>query len=107
MKKTFYKLVIVCAILTMTNCTFVLKAGADSLKYYPEVPMANNKPDFNVTDDILYHPGWPVTLDINSNRVWPGIVSPVVADLDNNGQKEIIITPDENELRQKNKCPTS
>lgn len=40
---------------------------------------------------IEYQGGWPVTLEGTVNT-WLGIVSPVIEDLDGNGEKELIVT---------------
>ncbi len=45
----------------------------------------------NQNGHIPYHKGWPVTL-WGSYNTWIGIISPVIADLDGDNDKELIVT---------------
>ena len=48
-------------------------------------------PGCNQNGPISYHKGWPVTL-WGSYNTWIGIISPVIADLDGDHDKELIVT---------------
>ena len=49
----------------------------------------SENPPFTVNNG--YHEGWPQII-IGTPHYWGGIISPVVADLDNDGSKELIVT---------------
>jgi hypothetical protein len=49
----------------------------------------SENPPFTVNNG--YHEGWPQII-IGTPNYWGGIISPVVADLDNDGSKELIVT---------------
>lgn len=70
-----------------------MKIVADPLNNgYIQPTVARSLENYSPTDDLPYHSGWPVTLNVNSNQIWPGVVSPVVDDLDGDGQKELVIS---------------
>lgn len=67
---------------------------ADSYNnYQPKLVLKEEFKPSGLTDEIAYHQGWPVDLPIRVglNVYWPGIVSPVVDDLNNDGEKELVI----------------